>query len=499
MGYHPFAVALEHLTFSATLFAQFVHTLSTILFFEIAGVPLILVWLVTAAIATTLRFGFINLRGLGHAIAILRGQYDSAEASAVGQVNHFQALATAISATVGLGNIAGVAIALRLGGPGAMFWMTLASFFGMSLKFVECTLGQTYRQVQDDEIADVRVVGGPMYYLSAGLAEQNLPTLGRWLAAMFALCCVGGALGGAGMFQVSQSYGAIQQVMDVPRWLYGGLLMVFVGWVTLGGASRVGRVAARLVPTMCAVYGAACVWVIATHVGQVPGVVSEIVHQAFIPQAAAGGFLGVMMQGFRRAAFSNEAGVGSSAIAHAATRNPEPVREGLVAMLEPIIDTGIVCNLTALVILLTGVLEDSALADLGGSQLTSAAFGSVIGWFPLVLAGAVLCFAFSTMVSWGYYGERAWAYLFGLQRVLLYRLLFLGAIFVGAIATPAAVVDFSDAMFLAMALFNIAGIYLLSGRVKQDLRSYWVRLRAGDFEGVETAAATTGDAQASTL
>ena len=474
-------------------------------FFDIAGIPLVLLWLALSAMVTTVRLGFINLRGLPQALQIVTGLQSptSSEAGAdqlgderageltnAGQISSLQALATAVSATVGLGSIAGVAIALRIGGPGAMFWMTLVGVLGMSLKFAEVTLGQKYRVI----LPDGTPLGGPMYYLSRGLMERGLPTLGRWLAAIFSVICIGGAIAGGGMFQVSQSYGAIHQVVGLPAWLYGWSLMMLVGWVTMGGARRIGQVAAKLVPLMGGVYALGCAWVIAEHYDQLLPVLATVIQAAFHPGAAVGGVIGVMAVGLQRAAFTSEAGLGSAAIAHSASYNPVPVREGLVAMLEPLIDTGLICNLTALVILLSGVLDDSALDSLNGAELTSAAFASSLSWFPLVLAGIVLCFAFSTMVSWGYYGERCWGYLFGLERIGLYRTLFLGAIVVGAIATPTGVIAFGDAMYIAMAVPNLCGIHLLLGRVKQDWMSYQVQVRAGESL-LEPAVAEVVDAE----
>lgn len=468
------------------------------IFFDIAGIPFVLLWLAIGAIVTTLRLGFVNLRGLPHALMILAGSTemllpsdDGAEqidqdSETSGQISSLQALATAVSATVGLGSIAGVAIALRIGGPGAMFWMTLVGVLGMSLKFAEVTLGQKYRVI----LPDGTPLGGPMYYLSRGLMERGLPTLGRWLAVIFSVFCITGAIAGGGMFQVSQSYGAVRQVIGLPAWLYGWSLMMLVGWVTMGGARRIGQVAAKLVPMMGGLYGLGCFWVIGSHGAQLPAVLATVGQAAFHPPAAVGGVMGVITVGLQRGAFTSEAGSGSAAIAHSASYNPVPVREGLVAMLEPLIDTGLICNLTALVILLSGVLDDPALGALNGAELTSAAFASSLAWFPLVLAGIVLCFAFSTMVSWGYYGERCWGYLFGLERIGLYRAVFLGAIVLGAIATPTGVIAFGDAMYMAMAVPNLCGLHLLLGRVKQDWISYQVQLRTGELWPLPPAAET---------
>jgi len=421
--------------------------------------------------------GFINLRGLGHSLQILGGRYD--ESDDVGEVSHLQAVSTALSATVGLGNIAGVALAIRLGGPGAILWMLVGGFLGMSTKFIECTLGQKYRVIKPDGTA----VGGPMYYLSGGFADLGKPRLGRALAIMFALCNIGGSLGAASMFQVNQSYGAVAAVVPMPNWLYGLILMGLVGLVLLGGVQRVGQVASLLVPFMCLVYGAAALWVVGVHWQDIPQALVTIGTGAAHPQAVAGGAIGVMVQGLRRAVFASETGIGSAAIAHAAARTQEPVREGLVAMVEPLVDSGCICTLTALVLVVTGAYQNPDFLDLNGSELTSAAFATVIPWFPIVLAITVFCFAFSTMIASGYYGECSWSYLFDGANLGLYKGLLLVSIFLGAIATATAVVNFSDGMFLLMGVPNLLGVYALSGVVAQDLKDYFARVK-GEGYGV---------------
>ena len=453
-----------------------------IVFFEIGPFPIIVLWLLAGALFATLRMGLINLRGMGHAINVLRGRYDTEEEA--GEVSHLQALSTALSATVGLGNIAGVAIAIRMGGPGAVLWMTLGGFLGMSTKFIECTLGQKYRVIQPDGTA----TGGPMYYLSRGLAEQGRPRLGQGLAVLFALCSIGGSLGAASMFQVNQSYGAVAQVVPIPNWLYGLLLMVLVGLVLVGGVRRVGQVASLLVPAMCLIYAGAALWIIGVHWGDVPTALGTIFQGALHPKAVAGGAVGVMVQGLRRAVFASEAGIGSAAIAHAAARTQEPVREGLVAMLEPLVDSGFICTLTALVLILTGAYADPALADLSGSELTAAAFASVIPWFPIILALTVFCFAFSTMIAAGYYGECSWNFLFQNTKRGIYKSLLLGSIFVGSIASATAVVDFSDGMFLLMSVPNLLGVYFLSNGVARDLKDYFRRMRLRELPDHRSAA-----------
>jgi AGCS family alanine or glycine:cation symporter len=457
------------------VFSSLVDALSQVLFFSVGGLPFIVLWLIIGAVFFTLRMGFINFRGFGHAISVVQGHYDNP--SETGEVTHFQALSAALSATVGLGNIAGVAIAIQLGGPGAMFWMTIAGLLGMSSKFVECTLGQKYRLVSPDGT----ISGGPMRYLSRGLGELGLRPLGRLLAGLFAVLCIGGSFGGGNMFQANQSYSAIAGVVPLfegRSWLYGLILGAMVALVIIGGIRRIGGVAEKLVPAMCLIYVLAALWIILVNLPQVPAALGTIVQEAFVPQAVTGGFVGVLVQGFRRASFSNEAGVGSAAIAHSAARTEEPIREGIVALLEPFIDTVVICNMTALVVVITGVYTDQADS---GVQLTSTAFASVISWFPIILSIAVFLFAFSTMISWSYYGERCWAYLFGDRSTLIYKVIFVVFVFIGSVVNLGAVLDFSDMMILAMAFPNILGCYLLSGKVAADLESYMKRLNTGQM------------------
>ncbi len=456
-------------------FSRFVEAIFGVLFFSIGGFPLIVLWLIGGAVFFTLRMGFVNIRAFRHAIDVVRGKYD--DPNEVGEVSHFQALSTALSATVGLGNIAGVAIAISIGGPGAALWMTLGGFFGMSSKFVECTLGQKYRVTKPDGT----VSGGPMHYLARGLAEQGHRTFGKVLAILFSLLAICGAFGGASMFQANQSYGAVSSVLPMPGWLYGAILVSLVALVIIGGIQRIGMVAGTIVPLMCVIYVAASLWILLVNFTEIPTAIATILTSAFSPGAIEGGVIGVIVQGLRRSAFSNEAGIGSAAIAHSAARTEEPIREGIVALLEPFIDTIVVCNMTALVVVITGVYADPQFAELGGAELTSAAFGTVIGWFPAVLAVSVFFFAFSTMISWGYYGERSWDYLFGEGSLIIYKILFLLAIFIGSIANPTAVIDFSDGMLLAMAFPNLLGAYFLSNQVALDLKNYMLRLKRGEL------------------
>jgi AGCS family alanine or glycine:cation symporter len=463
------------------VFTAAVDGMAQVLFYDFgSGIPLIVFWLILGATFFTFRMRFINVRAFRHALNVLRGRYDDPKDP--GEVTHFQALTSALSATVGLGNIAGVTIAVSVGGPGAVFWMLVAGFFGMSSKFVECTLAQMYRRV----LPDGRVAGGPMEYLRAGLAEKGWPRLGKVLAILFAVLCIGGCLGGGNMFQANQSFSLISATVsdtagidvDGYRWLYGLLLAALVGIVIIGGIKRIGRATSKIVPFMCAIYVGASIFIILSHASHVPALLLTIVTDAFSGQALAGGFLGALVVGVQRAVFSNEAGIGSAAIAHAAAKTDEPVREGIVAMLGPFIDTIVICLMTALVILITGVSTNPELAEFEGAALTSKAFESVIGWFPFVLTAAVFLFAYSTMISWSYYGQQCWAHLFGQRSTILFKLLFLACVVLGTIVDLGAVLSFSDIMILCMAIPNIAGAMLLSGRVRNALDDYRSRFVA---------------------
>lgn len=479
------------------MFSKAVEFAAGYLFYDFGtGMPFVVMWLIAGALFFTLRMGFINLRAFRHAIDVVRGRFDNDKEA--GEVTHFQALTSALSATVGLGNIAGVTIAVAMGGAGAVFWMLLAGFFGMTSKFVECTLAQMYRRVNKDGT----VSGGPMVYLTEGLKEMGLSPLGRVLGILFAILCIGGCLGGGNMFQANQSFSLIAATVteatgvDVTplAWIYGLLLAALVGMVIIGGIKRIGRATSKIVPLMCGIYVIASLFIIFTHIQLVPALIAKIFTEAFTGTAAAGGLVGVLVIGVQRAVFSNEAGIGSAAIAHAAAKTKEPVREGIVALLGPFIDTIVVCLMTALVVLITGVTGDPAYKGFEGAALTSAAFGTVIGWFPYVLSLSVFLFAFSTMISWSYYGEKAWEHLFGRRSTLLFKLLFLVCVFIGAIANLGAVLTFTDIMILCMAFPNILGALLLSGKVKRALSDYWLRYKSGQMEAdvaVQPAADTS--------
>ncbi len=452
-----------------------VSPLATLLFWPIPGIqmPLIVAWLLGGAIFFTLKMGFVNIRFFKHAIELICGKYDSKESK--GEVTHFQALTTALSATVGLGNIAGVAIAIGTGGPGATFWMILVGFLGMSSKFTECLLGQKYRKTRKDG----KIMGGAMHYLSDGLKDLKLKHLGGFLAGSFCILCIGASFGGGNAFQVVQSLDLIKTVipsLNSNPWIYGILMTLLVGLVIIGGIQSIAKVASKIVPTMCAVYLLACLTILIMHFTQIPSAFYLIFESAFSFDAGLGGFLGILIIGVKRAVFSNEAGIGSAAIAHSAAKVNHPAEEGIVALLEPFIDTIVVCTMTALVIIITGAYLDPEnseyIANDQGGALTASAMASVIPWFPYILSLAVFLFAFSTMISWSYYGERCWVWLFGDKSSISYKILFLCFTFLGSIITAKNILTFSDLMILGMAFPNILGMLLLSGKVKRDLNEY---------------------------
>ena len=440
-----------------------------------ADIPIVVIWLIFGAIYFTFRMKFINFRGFIHAVGLIKGDYD--DPNDKGEVSHFQALTTALSATVGLGNIAGVAIAISIGGPGATFWMIVAGLLGMSAKFVECTLGVKYRKIDNDG----EVSGGPMYYLRDGLSKYGMSRLGKGLAVLFAILCVGGSFGGGNMFQANQAYAQLSgqfPLLSGNGPIFGFILAVLVGAVIIGGIKSIANVTEKIVPLMAVLYVGTALLIIIMNITQIGNVFSMIFKGAFAPDAALGGVIGVLIQGFRRAAFSNEAGVGSASIAHSAAKTNEPVSEGIVALLEPFIDTVVICTMTAIVLIITGFHD---VTGVEGAQMTSQAFGSVFFWFPYLLVMAIFLFAFSTMISWSYYGLKSWEFLFGKSKFAeySYKLLFLIFIIIGSSVKLGAVLDFSDMMILAMAFPNILGLLILSKEVREDLDEYYDKLKTG--------------------
>jgi AGCS family alanine or glycine:cation symporter len=456
--------------------------------------PWIVMWLVIGASVFTIYFAFVQFRFFGHAIELVKGDYS--DPNDAGEVSHFQALATALSGTVGLGNIAGVAVAVGIGGPGATFWMILAGLLGMASKFTECTLGVKYR----NEYPDGSVSGGPMYYISKGFDELGLPG-GKILAVLFSIFCILGALGGGNMFQANQAHAQITQITgDFPGWITGLIFAIVVFAVIVGGIKSIAKVTEKIVPFMGVLYVGAALIVLIVNYDQIGWAFGQIFAGAFTGLGVAGGLVGALIQGFKRAAFSNEAGVGSAAIAHSAVKTKEPITEGFVSLLEPLIDTVVICTMTALVITISGqllwdettgmyLLNDAGTAiatvgDTSGVALTSAAFGSAISWFPFVLAIAVILFAFSTMISWSYYGLKAWTYLFGEGKTteLVFKIIFCIFIVIGAAASLGPVIDFSDAAIFAMAVVNIFCLYFLMKVVRAELVSYSGRLKSGEIK-----------------
>lgn len=452
-----------------------------------AKVPIVVLWLVFGGIYFSFRMKFINVRAFRHAIRIIRGKFDNPDSP--GEVSHFQALTTALSATVGLGNITGVAIAVTVGGPGATFWMIMAGFFGMSLKFTECTLGHKYRYIDEDG----KVSGGPMYYLSRALKRRNLGVLGKVLAIFSAVMMVLASFGGSNMLQSNQSFVQVASVfpaLESNGFWFGIVLSFLIAIVVLGGIKSIAKVTSKLVPFMAFLYIGAALVIIFMNFKSIDNVFVLIVKSAFNPVALKGGIIGVIITGFQRGAFSNEAGVGSAAVAHAAARTDEPVKEGIVAMLEPFIDTVVICTMTSLVIIFTGFHQGAE--GLEGAELTSAAFASVIPWFPYLLVIAILCFAFSTMISWSYYGLKGFNFLLGdtitrisgnknISSYIYYSIFFFFTV-VGASSSLENVIAFSDMMVLTMAFPNICGLLILAPEVAADLKNYLSRLKNGEIQ-----------------
>jgi len=481
---------------------------SAVIFFEIFGIPFVLILLVVSALFFTLYFGFPNVRYFGKALNTVRGKYDDVEKlelgdpelavdgdipdtirdeSKDGEVSHFQALATAVSGTVGNGNIAGVALAIALGGPGATFWMIICGFLGMSTKFVECTLGVQYRDIDENGV----VYGGPMYYLSKGLKEKGFARLGKFVAVLFAFFCIGGSFGGGNAAQSNQATIVLKELFNLEStgagfWI-GIILAILVGIIIIGGIKRIASVTEKIVPFMAILYIGACSYIILDNFSLIDDAIALIIREAFNPTAiGVGSVIGVLLVGFKRAAFSNEAGAGSAAIAHSAVKTRYSASEGLVSLLEPFIDTIVICTMTALVIIIfnfggyfdyggdgTGAVIIDGLSY-EGAGITSKAFAEFIPYSNIFLTVAVVLFAVSTMISWSYYGLQSWKYLFGRGKTmdLVYKLLFLIFVIIGAAANMQSIWDFSDAMIFAMIFPNMVGLFFLFPVVKKQLRRY---------------------------
>ncbi|GAB5451977.1 MAG: alanine/glycine:cation symporter family protein [Halioglobus sp.] len=470
-----------------TFIRPLANALSAVVFFKVEmfgqPVPLIVLWLAVAATFFTFYLGFVNIRGLGLALRHVRGDFHDPDAG--GEISHFQAVSTAISGTVGIGNIGGVAVAIVVGGPGAAFWLILAGFLSMSTKLVECTLGVKYRRYN----ADGSVSGGPMYYLEHYLSSRGMPRSGKALGGFYAIALVIGCLGIGNMFQSNQAYvqfviitGGDQSFFDDKGWLFGLMIATAVALVVIGGIQSIARVASRLVPFMGILYILCALIIIGMSFEQLPGALRLIMDNAFSLQSATGGILGAMIVGFQRALFSNEAGIGSASIAHSAVRTNEPASEGLVSLLEPFIDTVVICTLSSLVIVTTAYPNNLMEQGLEGIALTSASFAHHVSWAPYPLAVAALLFAFSTTIAWSYYGLKGWTYLFGEGALMktLFNTIFCAFVALGCMIQLTAVLEFSDAMVFLIAVPNILGLYFYAPEVKHEVADYMARLRAAE-------------------
>lgn len=458
-----------------SFFQPFSETITRIIFgsfnFFDAEVPYIVLWLMFASLYFTIYFNFLNIRFFKRAIEVARGKFD--KPTDLGEVTHFQSFTAAMSGTIGLGNIAGVAVAISIGGPGAMIWMIITAFFGMTLKFVEVSLGHKYRIIHRDGT----VSGGAIRYLSRGMEERGYRILGKLLALIFAVCCVGGSFGGGNMFQANQAF---QQVVEATGgensfffekgWLGGIIFALVAGSIIIGGIKSIGKVTEKLVPLMAIIYVTACLFIIISNFKVLPQTISIIFSSAFNVDATIGGFLGSLIAGVKRAVFSNESGIGSAPIAYAAAKSNNYLNTGFMSLLSPVIDTIFVCSMTALVIIITGVGNNSE--TIQGVELTSRAFETVFPWFPIILAVAITLFALSTLITWSYYGLRCWTYLFGMTGFsrYSYKIIFLTFTIIGTSMNLESVINFSDSMIFAMSIPNIIGLYFLSYQVKEDLK-----------------------------
>ena len=461
------------------LFAHVNSFIATFAFFDLffftdkIKLPLVVSGLCICSIYLTIKMGFINIRLFRHAIDLVLGKFGVSSKN--GEISHFRALTTALSATVGLGNIAGVAVAISVGGPGATLWMIIMGFLGMSTKFTECTLAVMYRQKRSDGT----LMGGPMEYLKRGLSEIGFPRLGSFLSIAFCLVCIGGSFGGGSAFQVNQSLNAIS--INIPfladyKWVYGLLMATLVGVVIIGGIKRIAMVASHVVSFMCGTYILMATFVLISFYDKIPAGLMTIIEGAFSPESAYGGFIGVIITGIQRAVFSNEAGLGSAPVVHSVAQVNHPIEEGAVALLEPFIDTVIICTMTALVIIVTGAYENPEYMELvtkkQGAALTSSAMSEAVSWFSYLISFIVFLFAFSTIISWSYYGERCFSFVFGDKRSLIYKILLLGVVFLGSVATSQNILNFGDLMILSMGFPNLIGVIWLSGKVKEQLKDY---------------------------
>ncbi len=468
------------------------------------SIPIIIVWLLIAAVVFTIVTRGISIWGFKHALEVVMGKFTNKKDAETdeGEVSSFQALSTALSGTIGLGNIAGVAVAITMGGPGAVLWMIVGAFFGMSSKFMEATLGVKYRRFN----VDGSVSGGPMHYISHGLTRMKLRWLGQPLAVLFSWMCIAEAFGGGNMFQINMATAQVVEITGGENsffyhngWVVGLIMAVIIASIIIGGIKSIASVAEKIVPLMCAIYLISGLIVVAVHFTQIPEVIGIIFNEAFNPRAVEGGIVGCILWGLRRSVQSNEAGVGSAPIAYAAVKTHEPVSQGFVSLLEPFIDTILVCSITAFVIIVTGTYQDTS--GLAGAELTSRAFASVLPFFPYVLAVVIIMFALSTLISWSYYGLKAWNFLFGEgeKRTRTFQIIFCVFIVIGSSMNMMSVIHFTDAMLFGMAVPNLIAIYLLTPQVMRDLKDYCRRYKVGIYKNEPEPVTVVQDEQAAEL
>ena len=461
-------------------FSTLINSFNALVFVPITigevDAPFVVIWLLTGGIFFTLYLKFLNIRGVKHAIDLVRGKYR--KKGDPGDISQFHALCTAISATVGIGNIAGVAFAISIGGLGAIFWMMVVGFLGMSTKCVECALGVKYREYAQDGT----VRGGPMYYLKNGFAEKGFAKIGLVLGGVYAVGILIGSIGVSSLFQANQVYEQLNVAfhgnLHNYDWLVGLLLAGLVAIVIIGGIQIISKVAGKLVPFMVILYCFFAIVFITLNHEHIPQTIRTILHQAFTGEGVSGGVIGALVVGVQRAVFSGEAGIGSAAIAHAAATTKRPASEGFVGLLEPFIDTVIICTITALVIGTTMTANPNLLTNLEGVAMTSGAFSSQLPWFPPILTVVVILFAYTTMLTWAYYGQLGWSYLFGERSVIIYRIIYCGAIVIGCMIHAMTILKLADAAVFFICFVNLTGLYLLAPTIKREINHYFTDIKS---------------------
>ena len=463
--------------------APYSDFIASIIFFPIdvfgSKIPLIIFWILFAGIFFTIYFRGICIWGFKHALELVfkpSKNSDNENTNGSGDVSSFQALATALSGTIGIGSIAGVAISISIGGAGAAFWIFLGALLGMSIKFIEATLAVKYRRFNEDG----SVSGGPMHYIAHGLTRKKLRILGQPLSVIYALLCIGGGITGGNMIQINQSTHQILFITGGEHsflygcgWIFGLIVAILVGMVTMGGIKSIAKVTTVLVPTMCVMYIVSGLIVIAANFMNIPAALGLIFKEAFHPTSIAGGIFGVIIIGLRRSVQSNEAGTGAAAIVYAAAKTKEPVSQGFVALLETFL-TGVLCLFTSFAIIFSGVLENTTIGEISGIELASNAFQSVIPFFPYILSLIAIMFALSTLISWAYYGQKAWTFLFGegKKRAITFNLIYCVFVVVGSVLNVKSVIEITDAMMIAMCIPNVIVLYILCPEIKRDLIEY---------------------------